>query len=172
MSHDVSAHIRKEAITNGVTNAFFNGLAAWALLKGTEWMGMWSNGGIAIDIAATSAILLFIVALILIPLNRSKHRKGKVAGFQWDNSKALHRFWQRFPKGLVARAFCFAGLGLVVVSPISYLPYIILGVEGMSGPDYAIVKGLWAGVMAAIMCIPMIQIGLADPLPIEDPAQE
>jgi hypothetical protein len=171
MSQNLSAHIRKEAITNGISNAIFNGLAAWALLKDKQWMSMWGEGGIAIDIAATAAILLFIVALILIPLNRSKHRKGKAPAMHWDNSKALHRFWQRFPRGLVARAFCFAGLGLLVVAPVTYLLYIVLGIDGMSGPTYAIVKGLWAGVMAAIMCIPMIQIGLSDPLPAQETAQ-
>jgi hypothetical protein len=51
------------------------------------------------------------------------------------------------------------------------LLYIVLGIDGMSGPTYAIVKGLWAGVMAAIMCIPMIQIGLSDPLPAQETAQ-
>ncbi len=76
----------------------------------------------------------------------------------------LHRFFQRFPKGLVARAFCFAGIGIVVVAPISFLPYMVLGVEGMTGTSYAVAKGVWAGIMAGIMCIPMIQIGLADPV--------
>ncbi len=162
MSGDVAVHIRKEVLTNGISNAVFNGLAAWALLKDTEWMPMWGEPGIAVDITATSAILLFIVALILIPLNRSKRRKGKAPEFHWDNSKVLHRFFQRFPRGLVARAFCFAALGIVVVAPISFVPYIVLGVEGMTGPAYAVAKGVWAGIMAGIMCIPMIQMGLAD----------
>mgnify|MGYP006316643369 FL=1 len=162
MSGDVAAHIRKEVLTNGISNAVFNGLAAWALLKDTEWMPMWGEPSIAVDITATSAILLFIVALILIPLNRSKRRKGKAPEFHWDNSKMLHRFFQRFPRGLVARAFCFAALGIVVVAPISFVPYIVLGVEGLTGPAYAVAKGVWAGIMAGIMCIPMIQMGLAD----------
>ena len=38
MSGDVAVHIRKEVLTNGISNAVFNGLAAWALLKDTEWM--------------------------------------------------------------------------------------------------------------------------------------
>lgn len=170
MPGDVAVHIRKEVMTNGISNAVFNGLAAWALLKDTEWMPMWGGTSIAIDITATAAILLFIVTLIIIPLNRSKKRKGKAPDFHWDDSKLLHRFFQRFPGGLVARAFCFAALGIVVVAPISFLPYMVLGVEGMTGPTYAVAKGVWAGIMAGIMCIPMIQIGLADPA--EAPAEE
>jgi hypothetical protein len=162
MSGDIAAHIRKEVLTNGSSNAVFNGLAAWALLKDTEWMPMWGEPSIAVDITATSAILLFIVALIMIPLNRSKKRKGKAPEFRWDNSKVLHRFFQRFPRGLIARAFCFAALGIVVVAPVSFVPYIVLGVEGMTGSAYAVAKGVWAGIMAGIMCIPMIQMGLAD----------
>ena len=164
MSGDVAVHIRKEVITNGSSNAIFNGLAAWALLKDTEWMPMWGEPSIAIDITATSAILLFIVTLILIPLNRSKKRKGKAPEFHWDDSKLLHRFFRGFPKGLVARAFCFAALGIVVVAPISFLPYILLGVEGMTGPNYAVAKGVWAGIMAGTMCITLIELGLPDPV--------
>jgi hypothetical protein len=40
----------------------------------------------------------------------------------------------------------------------------------MTGPNYAVAKGVWAGIMAGIMCIPMIQIGLADP--VESPTAE
>lgn len=163
MSQKLESHIRKEAITNGVTNALFNGVIAWYLLAGKGYMAMWSGAGIAVDIAATAAILLFIVALIVIPLNRSKVRKGKLPAFQWDKHKLLHRFWQAFPNPLLARALCFALLGLLVVAPITYVPYILLGIQGMEGGTYAIVKGVWAGVMAAIMVIPMIQLGLSAP---------
>ncbi len=166
MTHDVVTHIRNEMITTGVSNAIFNGLFAVSLSKGAEAIAFWGlPESIALDITATSIILLFIVALILIPLNHSKVRKGKVEAFQWDNNKTLHRCWQRLPKGLVARAFCFAALGLTVVTPVSCSYYLILGVESMTSQDYAVTKGLWAGIMAAIMCVPMIQLGLSDPQP-------
>ena len=162
MSDAVSGFITKEALTNGVSNAFFNGLAAWYLLKSKPWMPVLGEAGIVVDVIATSIILLFIVTLIIIPLSRSKKRKGKAPEFSWDSSRQLHRFFMRLPPGLVARAFCFAGLGIVVVSPVSLLPYFMFGIEGMSGADYAIVKGVWAGFMAGVMCVPMIQLGLAD----------
>jgi hypothetical protein len=77
----------------------------------------------------------------------------------------MHRILQRFPKGLLALAFCFALLGLILVAPISYIPYVLLGIDGMSGQNYAIVKGVWAGIMAAVMVVPMIQLGLASSAP-------
>lgn len=163
MSADVSRHIRKEAIVNGVTNAFFNGIIAWFLLKDSGFMPFGGGAGIAVDIAATAAILLFIVALIVIPLNRRQVRKGTLPAFAWDQDKFLHRFWQRFPDGLLGKAFCFALLGIVVVAPVSYLPYLLLGIEGMDGRTYAIVKGIWAGIMAGIMVVPMIQQGMVAP---------
>ena len=173
MAHDVATHVRKEMITTGVSNAIFNGLAAVSLAKGAEALPLWGlPASIALDIAATSMVLLFIVALIMIPLNRSKVRSGKVEAFQWDNSRVLHRFWQRLPQGLLARAFCFAGLGLAVVAPVSCSYYVILGVESMTSYDYAVTKGLWAGIMAAIMCVPMIQLGLSDPQAVRIAAAE
>jgi len=83
MAHDVSTHVRKEMITIGVSNAIFNGLAAVSLAKGAEALPLWGlPASIALDIAATSMVLLFIVALIMIPLNRSKVRNGKAEAFQ------------------------------------------------------------------------------------------
>lgn len=161
MAADVSRHIRKEAIVNGIANAIFNGVIAWLLLQDTGFMPFWGGAGIAVDIAATAAILLFIVALIVIPLNRRQVRKGSLPAFQWNQDNFLHRLWQRFPSGLLATAFCFALLGILVVAPVSYLPYIMLGIDGMDGSTYAVVKGVWAGIMAGIMVVPMIQIGMA-----------
>lgn len=163
MSDEISGHIRKEAIVNGCTNAIFNGVIAWYLIKDVGHMPFWSADGIAVDIAATSAILLFIVALIVIPLNRRKVRKGEIPPLQWDPDKHLHRLWRRFPSGLFAQALCFALLGLLVVAPVTFLPYWLLGIEGMDSRSYAVVKGIWAGIMAGIMVVPMIQIGLASP---------
>ena len=155
-------YIRREMLINGFSNAIFNGVIAWLLLKDTVWKPLWGGSGIAVDMAATSALLLFIVALIIIPLNRSKARKGAVSEFQWNSAYPLHQVWQRMPSALLLRALIFAVLGLTIVTPLSLLPWLLLGIEGMTGSGYALYKGVWAGLVAGIVCAPMIQLGLSD----------
>ncbi|TNF35814.1 MAG: hypothetical protein EP312_02850 [Gammaproteobacteria bacterium] len=165
MRQDVLTHLRKDITINGVSNAVFNGLAAWPTFKGIEALPFWGNPGMALDIAATATILVFIVTLILVPVARMKRRKGKLPPFQWDERQLWQRFFQRFPQGLLARACCYALIGLLVIAPLSWLPYLLLDINSLPGTTYAIVKGVWAGVIAAIICIPILLTGMADPLP-------
>lgn len=159
VSEELNAHIRHEVTTNGVMNTVFNGGIAYLLLKGGEQLTL--RGNIVVDLMATGAILLFIVALIIIPLNRSKVNKGKVAAGSWDNSKFLHRWLQRFPKSLIARAFIFALFGLLVIAPITAAVLLAVGATEFSPLAYSIFKGLWAGLMAAAMTVPMVLLGTA-----------
>lgn len=159
MSDELSAHIRHEVKTNGVMNTVFNGGIAWLLLKGGENLTL--RGNIVIDLMATGAILLFIVALIIIPLNRSKVSKGKAPAGSWDNTKFLHRWLQCFPKSLFVRALIFALFGLLVIAPLTAAALYVVGATEFSPLAYSIFKGLWAGLMAAVMTVPMVLLGTA-----------
>ncbi len=160
MSETISAHVRHEARNNGLTNTLCNGAAAWFLLKSGENLTLLGN--ITGDLMATAAILLFIVALILIPLNRSKVKKGKVAAHDWDNSKALHRLLQRAPKSLFVRALLFALFGMLVIAPLTLLALWAVGATEFTPLAYSIFKGIWAGLMAAAMTVPMVLLGAAN----------
>lgn len=105
---------------------------------------------------ATAAILLFIVALILIPLNRRKVRTGKVVAHSWDNRKALHRLLQRAPKSLFVRALLFALFGMLVIAPLTLLMRWSVGATEFTPLAHSIFKGIWAGLMAAAMTVPMV----------------
>ncbi len=160
MSDEVNAHIRHEVKTNGVMNTVFNGGIAFLLLKGGENLSL--RGDIIVDLMATGAILLFIVSLILIPLNRSKVAKGKLATHDWDNNKSLHRLLQKFPKSLFARALIFALFGLLVIAPLTAGVLFVVGATEFSPLAYSIFKGLWAGLMAAAMTVPMVLLATAN----------
>ncbi len=112
---------------------------------------------------ATASILLFIVALILIPLNRRKVSKGQLAAIQWDDGSAVHRLLRRLPHKLFGRAVAFGLAGLLVIAPLSLLALMVLGIETFEGPSYAVFKGFWAGAVAASMVCPMILLAVAEP---------
>lgn len=154
MTNELSGHISHEVKMNGVMNTVFNGGIAYLLLKGGENLTL--RGDIVVDLMATAAILLFIVALIIIPLNRSKVAKGKVAAGSWDNNNSLHRLLQRLPKSLFVRALIFALVGLLVIAPVTAAGLLITGATEFSPLAYSIFKGIWAGLMAAAMTVPMV----------------
>lgn len=161
MSADLSAHIKREVAMNGFMNAIFNGGIAWWLLKDGAPLTLGGSTGMGVDMAATGAILLFIVSLIVIPLNRGKVNKGTLSPIQWNNTDKLHGVLQRLPQSLFLRALCFALVGLVVLAPLTFSLLSILGVEQMSPMQYSIFKGLWAGFIAGLMTGPMIMLGAA-----------
>ncbi len=164
----LNAYLRKEAAINGVTNCFFNGVIAWFLLKDKEPLSLLggeggSNGGIiAGDMVATALILVFIVALIMIPINRNKVKSGKLDAMKWDNAKPLHKLLKKLPSTLWQTALLLGVFAALVLAPLSVAILWLCGVDFIPGADYAMVKGVWAGGIAAIMVGPMILIALAD----------
>lgn len=156
VSATLSVHIKREIIINGVMNTLFNGVIAWWLLKDGGTLTLWGAEGFAIDLAATGTILLFIVALIVMPLNSGKVKKGKLEPTSWQPDNALHRLLQRLPASLFMRALCFALAGLMVLAPLTIAALSVFGIELMEPLNYAIFKGLWAGGIAALMTAPMI----------------
>jgi hypothetical protein len=163
MHSTLARYIIKESSVNFVTNAFFNGLIAWLLLRGGPDLTMWGEHSFAIDLMATAFILLLIVTLIVVPLQRRKVRSGKMNVLLWDPGCKLHRCLQRFPASLWAKGVVFGLIGLVVFIPLTLAPLAILGVTHFTPASYAVFKGLWAGVLAAVLMGPMIMLGLAAP---------
>ena len=47
-----------------------------------------------------------------------------------------------------------------VIAPITLAGFYLLGVEQVSPLHYAIFKGLWAGLMAGILVVPMVLVAL------------
>ena len=66
-----SAHLKREALINAVTNALANGGIAWLLFKDKTVINAWQGASpFGVDLLATAAILSLILAAILQPLQR------------------------------------------------------------------------------------------------------
>jgi NAD(P)-dependent dehydrogenase (short-subunit alcohol dehydrogenase family) len=78
MVPEAASHLKHEILVGGLSNTIFNGLIAWLLLRhGTalQWTG---ENSFVVDMLATALLLPFIVALIVIPLQRNKLKKDKL----------------------------------------------------------------------------------------------
>ena len=154
-------YLRREITTNGLTNAFFNGVICWYLIKAKADLTWWGDHSFAGDILATALILPWIVAMIVIPLQRRKVRKGKIQPWHCDSSSsAALQLLNRFPQSLWLNGIYFGLLGLLVVAPLTLLLLWIVGASLFTPMEYAIFKGVWAGCLAATTVIPMLLVGL------------
>lgn len=160
--NDYKTYLTKEVTTNGLSNAFFNGLACWYLIKDKGDMPFWGAHSFGVDILATAFILPWIVALIIIPLQRVKLRKGKTT--RWDDEQpATHLMYYlaaRFPQKLWLNAILFGLIGMLMFAPTLLLLLFVAQVEVFTAFEYALFKGVWAGILAALLTTPMILVGL------------
>ena len=162
MSSNARRHLRHEALVGGLSNTLFNGLIAWLLLRSGPSLRWGGDHSFVIDIFATALLLPLIVALIVIPLQRSKMRKGRLQALDLGPDSALQRCADRFPHSTIASALLFGLLGCLLIAPLTLAGFYLLGIEQVSPTAYAIFKGIWAGAMAAALVIPMVLVALRD----------
>ncbi|QFU75675.1 hypothetical protein EY643_08420 [Halioglobus maricola] len=153
-------HLRKEAWISGVSNAIFNGLIAWLLLRNGPELAWGGQSSFAFDVLATAFILPFIVALIVIPLQRGKLRKGKLESIALGPENRFQKFADRLPHNTFKSALCFGLSGLCTIAPLTLLGFYILDIDSVRPTTYSIFKGIWAGLMAAALVVPMVLVAL------------
>jgi hypothetical protein len=150
-------------MVGGISNAVFNGLIAWLLLRSSPPLTWGGEHSFAVDIVATSLLLPFIVALIVIPLQRSKLNKGKLQPVDLGPSSVMQSVANRLPVGTFKSALLFGLFGMCVIAPLTLAGFYLVGVEQVSPVNYSIFKGIWAGLMAAVLVIPMVMLALRAP---------
>ena len=168
MSQDAAhQHLKHEVLVGGISNAIFNGLIAWLLMRNGPALAWGGEHSFAVDVVATALLLPLIVALIVIPLQRSKLRKGGLQSIDLGRKSPVQLFADRFPYTTPSSAVLFGLLGLAVIAPLTLLGFLLAGIEQVPPLYYAIFKGAWAGLMAAVLVVPMVLVALrpiqADP---------
>lgn len=166
MTDDGRSHLAHEALVGGVSNMVFNGLIAWLMLRSGPPMVWTGPHSFAVDIAATALLLPLIVALIVIPLQRRKLQNGKLKPIDLGPGSPLQALANRFPASTPRSALMFGLLGLVVIAPLTLLGFYLLGVQQVEPLHYALFKGVWAGLMAAVLVVPMVLCALRPPEPL------
>lgn len=156
-------HIKHEILVGGISNTIFNGIIAWLLLKSGPALAWGGDHSFAVDVIATAFILPFIVALIVIPLQRGKLNKGKLEPIHLGAGSFMQRMADRLPAGTFKSALIFGLVGMCVIAPLTLLGFYVLGVEQISPLSYSIFKGVWAGLMAGVLVVPMVLLALRAP---------
>jgi hypothetical protein len=160
MSMSVKGHLAKEALIGGVSNAIFNGWIAWLLMRNGPDLLWTGKHSFVVDIVATAFLLPLIVALIVIPLHRKKLRKGKLQPIELAPGTSLRSLVDRFPGGVFRGSLLFGLIGTATFAPLALLGFYAAGIESISPAHYSTFKGVWAGLMAAVLVVPMVLVAL------------
>jgi hypothetical protein len=156
-------HLRHEILVCGISNAIFNGLSAWLLLKSGPALGWGGEHSFVVDVIATGLLLPLIVALIVIPLQRGKLARGKLQPIDLGPASFIQSVANRLPAGTFKSALLFGLFGMCVIAPLTLLGFYLAGIEQAAPVNYAIFKGVWAGLIAAVLVVPMVLVALRAP---------
>lgn len=160
MAENGRQHLKHEALVGGISNAVFNGLIAWLMLRSGPALAWGGQHSFAVDVIATALLLPLIVALIVIPLQRGKLNRGKLQAIYLGRASFTQSLADRFPASTFKSALLFGLLGMCAIAPLTLFGFFLLGVEQVQPLHYALFKGLWAGLMAAVLVIPMVLVAL------------
>ncbi|MFT7264495.1 MAG: hypothetical protein ACI9A2_002567 [Halioglobus sp.] len=160
MTAQAREHLKHEVMVGGGFNMLFNGGIAYWLLSGGPAMAWTGSSSFVVDIFATAFILPFIVALIVIPMHKRKLAKGTLETMNFGADSLLQGWVNRLPKSTLGNAFCFGIIGMCLAPPLPLLAFYLGGVELIAPLYYSIFKGIWAGLMAGVLVIPMVMYAL------------
>ena len=156
MTDALKSHIRVQSRINFAINLVLNGLIAWWLLKDKPALTPWGEHGYGTDLMITGFLLAALVAVFAIKGHRARLAKGHHDPLPPAALGALARVatcgdWSN------ALLFGFAGalIGAATVGMLMLLP-----LPAFSPLAYAVFKGVWAGLLAALVIPPAIKLGL------------
>ncbi len=161
MSHEhrqlaVAEHIRTEIRNNIVINVLLNASIAYAMLRGVTQIDAWGEHGYGKDLILTAFLLSALLGGIFIVLHRRKRDRMEFA-LQGDEGQTLARI---MPYNPWLAATLLGTVAAVVAAPFLLGIFILLGIELLTPTAYAIIKGIWAGALAAVVVPIAITQGL------------
>lgn len=162
MSTDSRRYIFKEASINGVINGCVNGAFAWYLSEEKPVLSVWTAQGVLVDFIATAVILVFILSLIVLPLQRRKVAKEGLAAVQPPFAFMRYMGWLA-PQRDVVKALALALLAGLLSLPVLATLFSVAGVDQISRFDFTLLKSVYTGVVAAAV-VPLIVLFAMHPV--------
>lgn len=152
----LTEHISSETRKNVVINVILNVSIAYAMLHSLAQVGAWGEHGYVKDLILTGFLLSALLGGIFIAMHRRKRDRQEFL-LQGDEGQTLARF---IPYNPWLAATWLGILGAVVAAPFLIGLFILIGIELLTPLAYALIKGIWAGNLAAIIVPIAIRQGL------------
>jgi len=152
----VQDHIRSETRKNIIINVILNAVIAYATLHSLAEISTWGDKGYGKDLMITGFILCAILGGIFIALFRRKRNKREIVPMG-DEGQTLA--WL-LPYSPWLAAPWMGILGACLAAPALLGLLALFDINTLTPISYSLIKGLWAGVLAAIVVPIAIQQGL------------
>ncbi|MFK8020021.1 MAG: hypothetical protein AB8B86_09660 [Pseudomonadales bacterium] len=152
----VQEHIHHETRNNIVINLVLNAAIAYALMHSLTEISAWGEKGYGPDLLLTGFLLSTILGGIFIVMTRRKRDDGQLVPAGKDGQILTWLFPYR--SWLAAPWMGVLGACLAVPPLLGILA--LFSVSTLSPLNYALIKGVWAGALAAVVVPIAIQQGL------------
>lgn len=151
---------RDQVIGPFVINFLINALAPWLAFRDLPQIDVWGSRSVFGDMVATMFVLPLLICLIATPLVRRLARKGKAPIASESDVPAW--LLKLLPRGLGARALVTGTVVCLVTSPLILGFLVLTGWEQVGVPQFAITKGVFCGVLAAVISPPLALRAMAE----------
>ncbi|WP_373096746.1 hypothetical protein [Zhongshania sp.] len=153
------SYLIRESLVSGLSNAVINGGFAWYLSAGRDRLPILGGSGVLADFIATAVILVFVLSLIVLPLQQ-KHAMKKVAVGAEPPRLFLKLFSHIAIRRNALKALMLAIYAGLLALPLVYLVFLGLDVDGLSRVHYVLSKSLFTGLLAGLVVIPIVYMAL------------
>ncbi|WP_320836776.1 hypothetical protein [Zhongshania sp.] len=153
------SYLLRESFVSGLSNAVINGGFAWYLSAGRDRLPILGGNGVLADFIATAVILVFVLSLIVLPLQQ-KHALKKVRVGAEPPLIFLKLFAHIAIRRNALKALMLAIYAGVISLPVLFMMFLALDVDGLSRMQYVLSKSLFTGLLAGLVVMPIVYMAL------------
>ncbi len=143
MSEETKKYVWSQINVNFAINLVLNGVLAWLLNSSKEVIPM---ADILFDLTVTTLLIVFIVCVLSCAGTSKAIADGKLVSNGWQPSLGIIKRWSSIRN--LWRSVLLAILMTLVLIPLLYGIFSLLGIAGISVIGYMIFKAIFAGVIA------------------------
>lgn len=163
---NITTHIRKEAIGNATANGVINGGVAWYMSKNQDELFVWGAGGIVADFVYTTLILVFLLSLIVLPLQRKKLSKfHSLANHSGVNTNRILLWLSKYKDPM--KSLILACAAACVALPILIVVFTLASNAGYSPAHFTAFKAIYTAILAATIVPILVRVTIINQLSIE-----
>jgi len=155
----IRSYLLRESLVSGLSNAVINGGFAWYLSAGRDRLPILGGNGVLADFIATAVILVFVLSLIVLPLQQ-KHALKKVRVGAEPPLIFLKLFAHIAIRRNALKALMLAIYAGVISLPVLFMMFLALDVDGLSRMQYVLSKSLFTGLLAGLVVMPIVYMAL------------
>lgn len=151
MSEPIKSYIRSQGIGAAVGNIVLNPAFAWLGNREMAFTPLTGGGSIIVDTAITSVIMALVVTLFVASGTRREIAAGRIENY--DSFLPDLRLLSWLPRNEWALGLTIGVGAALVVTPLIFILFSLLGVAGLPFVEFAVFKAVWTPLVAVVVAL-------------------